>query len=50
MISDLIELVGLGCLVAAAFLVAVPLGLLVLGLALLLVGTAVSDESAPSSE
>lgn len=42
MISDLVEVAGLGCVVAAAFLVAPPLGLLVLGLALLLLGTAVS--------
>lgn len=48
MISDLVELAGFGCLVAAAFLVATPLGLLVLGLALLLIGTAVDDDVTPA--
>lgn len=51
MISDLVELAGLGCVTAAAFLVALPLGLLVLGLALLLIGTAVGgDESGPTAQ
>lgn len=48
MISDLLDLAGLCCLVAAGFLIAVPLGLCVLGLALLLIGTAVSR--GPSAE
>lgn len=50
MISDLLDLLGLGCIVAAGFLVALPLGLLALGLALLLIGTAVTDGSAPAPE
>lgn len=35
--SDLVEVIGLGFIAAAAFVVALPLGLLVAGLALLLV-------------
>lgn len=51
MISDALELLGLACVVIAAFLVTVPLGVLVLGLVLLLIGTAVSaDEPAPSAD
>lgn len=36
-VRSLIEIVGLGSIVAAAFLIAVPLGLTVLGVALLVV-------------
>lgn len=49
MISDLLDLAGLGCIVAAAFLVSLTLGLLVLGGALLLVGTAVSRDVSDSA-
>lgn len=40
MLSTLLEVAGLVCIIAAAFWVAVPLGLVVLGLSLLAVGLA----------
>lgn len=36
-VRSLLEVVGLGCIAAAGFLVAVPVGLVVLGVALLAV-------------
>jgi hypothetical protein len=40
MMSDALELAGLGCLIAAAFLVSIALGLAALGVSLLVVAFA----------
>jgi len=48
-VSLLLELLGLACLTAAGWLVAVPLGLLVAGLALILViAPAAESDRAPT--
>lgn len=41
LVSTLVEILGLALIAAAAFLVALPLGLLVLGVALLAIGALV---------
>lgn len=38
MIGSLLQLIGLGCLALAAFIVSIPLGLAAVGAALVLVG------------
>ena len=45
MLSDALELAGMTCLVAAAFLLAIPLGIAAAGVACLVIGLALDARS-----